>query len=159
MTTIEPATVTDVVQAISWLQPSWVDGGFTYDRGKAIADAFRERINSGAQMPDHHVHTLWMLERGLEWSEHDCMVESDCEPPAYEPPDECQWCKTAPLWDRATVDRLKSTKLIIAAGDAVVFEVNASPADSLQAGIELGFPHFRRLWGGYPVYSKYERKV
>lgn len=61
------------------------------------------------------------------------------------------------LWDRTNVDNLKRTSLIIDGGECVVFEVNASPADSLQAAKELGFPHFSHLSRGYPVYSKVDR--
>lgn len=63
------------------------------------------------------------------------------------------------LWNRERVDELKRTSLVIAGGDAVVFAKNASPADALQAGIEMGFPHFSHLWGAYPVHSKQERRV
>lgn len=61
------------------------------------------------------------------------------------------------LWDRETVDQLKSTAWV--GTWFVVLEKNASPANGLQAATELGFPYFPHLSSGYPVYSKEERAV
>lgn len=84
--------VQDVVLAIGWIQPTWVDGKHSYEKAKAIADAFRERINNAEPVPDHYVHTLWILDLALEWAEED---RSDDPAPAYVPHDECPWCKSA----------------------------------------------------------------
>jgi hypothetical protein len=40
-----------------------------------------------------------------------------------------------------------------------MFTKGASPANSLQAAIELGFPYFSHLKNGYPVYSAEERHI
>lgn len=58
------------------------------------------------------------------------------------------------LWDRERVNRLKATALVMPEHGMVMFERDASPADSLQAGKEMGFPHFSHLINGYPVYSR-----
>ncbi len=60
------------------------------------------------------------------------------------------------LWDRERVDRLKATAAV-RPEEGFVLLAPSSPADSLQAATELGYPHFSHLYGGYPVYAREER--
>lgn len=59
------------------------------------------------------------------------------------------------LWDRERVDYLKATALV--RSDWVMLAKDSSPADSLQAAIELLSPdpvEFSHLSNGYPIYRK-----
>lgn len=71
-------------------------------------------------------------------------------------PDEVIQSITLKLWDRKRVDALKRSAWLMT--ETVMLSKLASPADSLQAATEMGYPHFSHLSNGYPVYSTYERK-